>query len=87
MTTTKHFWMTRASEALDNAVAAPSERTRAAYLELVRHYWSMHELVHGPKAGAAAARKDGRGQMPQAQPVQGRVPDFQSVHDALMRAA
>lgn len=83
MTTTKNFWITRASEALQDAFAAPSERARTAYLELVHHYCSMHELVHGPKAQIAPVRVEGSN----VTGVPGPVPDFQSVHDALMRAA
>jgi hypothetical protein len=87
MTTSKHFWITRASEALQDAFAAPSDRARAAYLELVHHYCSMHELVHGSKAGAIAPRKEPAAAAPAMPAAHQATPDFRSVHDALMRAA
>jgi hypothetical protein len=87
MTTSNTFWITRASEALRNAVAAPSERTRAAYLELVHHYCSMHELVHGSKPSEIAPRMEQRIAAPAIPAPNDAAPDFRSVHDALMRAA
>jgi hypothetical protein len=87
MTSTKHFWMTRASQALQDAFAAPSERTRAAYIELVHHYCSMHELVHGSRDKGIGGASQASTAMPAGAAVQDGNPDFQSVHDALMRAA
>ena len=83
MTISDDFWIGRLSDALEKAAAAPSERSRTAYLELARHYCSMHAL-------------SGRGR-PRSEPVQhdplfsaateGGRHDFRSVHDALMQAA
>ncbi|HET9810301.1 MAG TPA: hypothetical protein VFP53_01225 [Sphingomicrobium sp.] len=39
------FWKTRLEQAIASAEAAPSERSRMAYVELARHYRSMHELI------------------------------------------
>lgn len=77
------FWITRLSYALDKAVAAPSERSRIAYLELARHYCSMHELADRRSDRAAAPRHDS---VFSAAADSGRH-DFRSVHDALMQAA
>ncbi len=41
------FWLKRLALAVEQAVAAPGERSRGAYLDLARHYWAMHVLVHG----------------------------------------
>jgi hypothetical protein len=70
------FWMARLSEVLAKAAAAPSQRSRDAYLELALHYCSMHELVHG---GMLAAK---RASDPRP-PVRPDFRDFGSVHDLL----
>jgi hypothetical protein len=82
-TTSKDFWMHRLSEVLEKALAAPSERSRIAYLELARHYCSMHE-----RADRRASRPDAPSKDPvfSAAGHTGRH-DFHSVHDALMHAA
>ena len=77
------FWIGRLNYALDKAAAAPSERARAAYLELARHYCSMHELSDRPKRRPVAPRHD---PVPSRPAESGRL-DFRSVHDALMQAA
>ena len=77
------FWITRLSYALDKAVAARSERARVAYLELARHYCSMHELADRRSAETAGQRHD---PIFSATADAGRH-DFRSVHDALMQAA
>lgn len=41
------YWLKRFAEAIEKAAAAPGEPSRGAYLELARHYWSMHAMIHG----------------------------------------
>ena len=41
------YWLRRLALAVEHAAAAPGIRSRAAYLDLARHYWSMHVMVHG----------------------------------------
>ena len=41
------YWLNRFATAMDKAASAPGEPSRTAYLELARHYWSMHGMVHG----------------------------------------
>jgi hypothetical protein len=82
-TTSEDFWLTRLSDALEKAVAAPSERTRIAYLELARHYCSMHQRSNRRNVRPVAGHPD---------PVflanaEFERHDFRSVHDALMQAA
>ena len=45
--TSENYWLRRLASAIESAAAAPSERSRAAYLTLANHYRSMHELVGG----------------------------------------
>ena len=77
------FWIGRLNYALDKAASAPSERARAAYLELARHYCSMHELSDRPSCRPTTPRHD---PVFPAAAESGRL-DFRSVHDALMQAA
>jgi hypothetical protein len=79
--TSQEFWISRLSEALDKALAAPSERSRLAYLELARHYCSMRELSRTPGRRASVPRHD-----PTASAAAdvGKH-DFRSIHDALMQ--
>lgn len=72
----KDFWMARLSEVLAKAAAAPSERSRNAYLELALHYCSMHEFVHG---GRPVPKRANDAQPP----ARADVRDFRSVHDLL----
>ena len=44
------YWLERFAGALENAIDAPGERSRTAYMDLARHYWSMHVMVHGGSA-------------------------------------
>jgi hypothetical protein len=80
--TSREFWLGRLSEALDRAIAAPSERSRIAYLELARHYCSMRELSEREGPRVAAPRHD-----PAVSAAADTGYDFRSVHDALMHAA
>ena len=82
-TTPPDFWIHRLSEVLEKALAAPSERSRIAYLELARHYCSMHERANRRACRPEAPSKD------PIFPAAGDSPrhDFRSVHDALMQAA
>jgi hypothetical protein len=41
------YWLQRYETAMIDAADAPGERSRIAYLDLARHYWSMHMLVLG----------------------------------------
>jgi len=41
------YWLLRLTHAVDNAGNAASDRSRAAFLDLACHYWSMHMMVHG----------------------------------------
>jgi hypothetical protein len=74
------FWLDRLSDTVERAMAARTERTRAAYLELARHYRSMYQLTERP-----AARQRPAASAHQAD--NSRRLDFGSVHDVLMRAA
>lgn len=74
------FWLDRLSETVEHAVSARTERTRAAYLELARHYRSMYKLAARPVERPAAA--------PSTKQASGvRRLEFGSIHDSLMRAA
>ena len=78
--TNAHFWLERLTETVEQAVAARTERTRAAYLELACHYRSMYKLTcrptwHEDVGAPAEASAEASGQ------------DFGSVHDVLMQAA
>jgi hypothetical protein len=45
------YWLERFAQAIENAVDAPGESSRRAYMDLADHYWSMHVLIHGqPRA-------------------------------------
>lgn len=44
------YWLQRYAAAIESAVDAPGGRSRTAYLDLARHYWSMHLLVEGQPA-------------------------------------
>jgi hypothetical protein len=84
ITASRDFWLRRLSYALDKASTAPSERSRMAYLELARHYRSLHALSDGTRANLRC----GRQQEPAlCAAAQAGPHDFRSVHDALMRAA
>ena len=80
--TSQEFWIGRLSEALDRALAAPSERSRIAYLELARHYCSMRALSEREGRQLASPRHDA---VVSAAAETGY--DFRSVHDALMQTA
>ena len=80
--TSQEFWIGRLSEALDRALAAPSERSRIAYLELARHYCAMRELSEREGRQAASPRHD-----PVVSAAAETGYDFRSVHDALMQTA
>ena len=41
------YWLQRYATAIENAVDAPGDRSRTAFLDLARHYWSMHLMVRG----------------------------------------
>ena len=47
------YWLDRYHAALQSAASASGERSRCAYTDLARHYWSMHMMV----AGRAAATR------------------------------
>ena len=74
------FWLDRLSETVEHAASARTDRTRAAYLELARHYRSMYKLAARPAASRRATAAS-------SQADDMRRPDFGSVHDLLMRAA
>ncbi len=74
------FWLDRLSETVEKAMAAPTERTRAAYLELARHYRSMYRLTERPATRQRPAARTNH-------PGNTHRLDFGSVHDVLMRAA
>jgi hypothetical protein len=80
--TSQEFWLGRLSEALDRALAAPSERSRIAYLELARHYCSMRALSEREGRQLASPRHD-----PVVSAAAETECDFRSVHDALMQTA
>lgn len=46
-TTDRNYWLQRYETAIGNALSAPGDRSRVAYLDLARHYWSMHMMVLG----------------------------------------
>lgn len=48
------YWLLRYASAIENAVDAPGDSSRSAYLDLARHYWSMHMMVCGPAVAAPA---------------------------------
>ncbi len=81
-TVCRDFWIGRLGEALDKAVAAPSESSRLAYLKLARHYCAMHE--RSSRRGAQPAL---RGDPIFSAAAQSGQHDFRSVHDALMQVA
>lgn len=41
------YWVSRLAEAVDNGLVASNEPARNAYVDLARHYWSMHLMVNG----------------------------------------
>jgi hypothetical protein len=49
--TDSDYWLQRYATAIENAVDAPGGRSRNAYLDLARHYWSMHMMVSGLPGG------------------------------------
>jgi hypothetical protein len=49
-------WVQRYATAIENAVDAPTGRSRNAYLDLAGHYWSMHRMVRGLPDRARAPR-------------------------------
>jgi hypothetical protein len=60
------YWLQRLVIAAEKAADAPGERSRAAYLDLARHYRSMYLMVHGrarstslPFEAAARAAESG----------------------------
>jgi hypothetical protein len=81
MTTSNEFWIARMSEVLEKAAGAPSERSRNAYLELARHYCSMHQLLHGTRRSARLERLNTNGSVAEA-----AGHSFGSVHDVLQAA-
>jgi hypothetical protein len=60
--TDSDYWLQRYATAIEKAVDAPGGRSRTAYLELARHYWSMHAMVSGlpyaPPPAEAGSRGD-----------------------------
>lgn len=53
MTTTHpNYWLDRYTTAIESATNAPGERSRSAYHDLARHYWSMHQMVAGRNGSA-----------------------------------
>jgi hypothetical protein len=61
--TDSDYWLLRYATAIENAVDAPGDRSRIAYLDLARHYWSMHLMVRGqpqspPGPGRGNKRSD-----------------------------
>jgi hypothetical protein len=83
-TSSGDFWLGRLTYALDKAAAAPSERSRDAYLELAHHYRSLHQLSDTGRSKAPVVRQEEPA--PCVATTAGRH-DFRSVHDALMQAA
>jgi len=83
-TSSRDFWLGRLNYALDKAAAAPSERSRDAYLELARHYRSLHQLSDTGTPKAPVVRQEESASFVAAA---GGRHDFRSVHDALMQAA
>lgn len=81
--TSQEFWIRRLSEALDKALAAPSERSRLAYLELARHYCSMRALSEPGGREPFAPRLDSVSRAAADSVRQ----DFRSIHDKLMHIA
>ena len=49
-----HYWLDRYNGAVECAALASGDRSRSAYTDLARHYWSMHEMVAGRSAAPAA---------------------------------
>lgn len=45
--TESDYWLQRYAAAIENAVDAPGNRSRTAYLDLANHYWSMHMMLAG----------------------------------------
>ena len=41
------YWLHRLQHAVESAASAASDRSRAAFLDLACHYWSMQMMVHG----------------------------------------
>jgi hypothetical protein len=48
--TARDYWLRRYEIAIQSAAGAPGDRSRIAYLDLARHYWSMHMMVVGRQA-------------------------------------
>ena len=83
LTASPDFWLRRLSYALDKASTASSDRSRLAYLELARHYRSLHELSDGSRASPITVRHE-----PTLRTAaEARRHGFRSVHDALMGPA
>ena len=53
------YWLQRYATAIENAVDAPGGRSRCAYLDLARHYWSMHLMVRGTPASKPISDTEG----------------------------
>lgn len=60
-TDSTNYWLDRFASALENAIDAPGERSRSAYMDLARHYWSMHVMVHGGAAWPAVSGQSANG--------------------------
>ena len=45
--TERDYWLQRYETAVASAARAAGERSRTAYVDLARHYWSMHMMVVG----------------------------------------
>lgn len=43
----REYWLTRFIGAVEKGNLASGERSRVAYQELARHYWSMHVMING----------------------------------------
>jgi hypothetical protein len=46
------YWLQRMAQAVEDSIGAPGEASRRAYMDLARHYWSMHIVVHGRSRSA-----------------------------------
>ena len=61
MTTTEpDYWLDRFASAIEHAVDAPGDRSRTAYMDLARHYWAMHTMVHGRPASTIPPLSGGK---------------------------
>lgn len=78
-----NYWMLRHLDALENARRAQSEQSRAAYVDLARHYRSMHDWVSGPRG----RDREPAIEMPAVPAADTAIRGFSSIHDILLQAA